>query len=258
MDALSRLGLAKYESAVYLALLEIGKSTAKNVAEHSAVPPTAVYPALKKLLGRGLIQEFEGDVALFEAISPSVGLSSFAKMRAKEIEEAADEIIPSLDAMLHSKEIFPQDQVVSLSYGSDASKNIMKNFIDKVGKSLFILGWKFRSTDGSRFHLAGIEKLIDKNVDVRLLMTTRDPHFKEMVLAFKKSGIPIRYYPVDNFSIIVCDANECKITLKNKALSQRLNIHIVDPDLSSFLNQYFLSLWKKSKPIGNILKKHSN
>ena len=98
-----------------------------------------------------------------------------------------------------------------------------------------------------------LKKLTEKNIDFRVIITGNDHGYKEMIKEMLRLNIPVRYLPIDNFSIIINDSKECKISFKNLELPERMNLKINDPDLSSFLNQYFLSLWKKAKDIRKII-----
>jgi sugar-specific transcriptional regulator TrmB len=254
MDEFKRLGLTGYETAVYTALLEHGRNDAKALSEYSKVPPTAVYPNLKSLIKKGLVQQLQGEVNMFEAVKPSIAIPSYLEKKAEEFSGIADGLIPKLDALMNSKEIVPKEQAVSLSYGSDASVEITKSFIYNTKKTLFILGWRFRSPGQGKLPADELKRLSRQRKDVRIIITGENPKYVELIKEFYRSGIKMKYYPIDNFSIIIKDAEECKITLKHTGTHERLNIHIKDKDFASSLNQYFISLWNKSQDIKKMLK----
>ena len=89
---------------------------------------------------------------------------------------------------------------------------------------------------------------------MRVIITGDNPKYTELIGEFHKWNIRMKYYPINNFSIIIKDCEECKITLKHSGTDERFNIHIKDRDLSLFLNQYFLSVWNKSEDIKDIMK----
>ena len=257
MEILKRLGLTGYEIAVYRTLLEHGKCAAKDIAKHSSVPPTAVYPNIRSLIEKGLAQQFVGTAGTatkFEAVPPDIALPSFAQRQAKQLQSVAQQAIPVLQELQGSGELFPQRQVVSLSYGSEASTEITKGFVASAKKSFYVLGWRFRPGKPWYIPTDFFRKLRRSKVDVRMIITGKGDKMKELIKAVQDAGIPLRYYPVDNFSVIVKDGAECKITLKNRTMDQKLNISIGDPDLSSFLGQYFLSIWEKAQPVDVLLK----
>ena len=86
MDALRELGLTKYECAVYTALLESGELSAKKVAEHSKVPPTAVYPNLLSLVEKRLVQRMKGKVSTFACIPSDQAIIAFLEEKKLELK----------------------------------------------------------------------------------------------------------------------------------------------------------------------------
>ena len=252
MEALRRLGLTSYEIAVYRALVEHGRLSARDVAKHSLVPPTAVYPNLRSLASKGMVQSIRGEgheAAYFEAIAPDVALPSFVERKNKEFSALASSALPELATLVNAKQLVPERQVVSLSYRPEASVAITKEFVRTAAKSLSVLGWRFRSSRSLHIPLADMKALVHRGVNVRIIVTGKEFQMREVVRSLVSAGIKVRYLPLDNFSIIVRDGVECKITLKRPRLAERLNIRIEDPDLAGFLGQYFDLLWKRAQPI---------
>ncbi len=245
MESLKQLGLTSYEEAIYYSLLKYGRSDARELSEYSKVPPTAVYPNLKSLVQKGLIQQFEGEISEYEAIQPSIAVKNFIEKKIDDLKELEETMVPELDHLRSEHAVLQKKQVVSLSHGVDASVAITKDFISKVKNSLFILGW--RASSAHKYTLVNELKKL-KNKDVRIILT-RTPIKQELVNAYKSSGIKVGFYPLQNFSVIIKDCCACKITLKSPEMKDRLNILIKDEDLSSFLNQYFLTIWNKSKKL---------
>ncbi len=59
LEELKKIGLSDNESKVYLALLELGSSTAQQVAEKSEVNRPTTYVQLESLMKKGLVTSFE-------------------------------------------------------------------------------------------------------------------------------------------------------------------------------------------------------
>jgi hypothetical protein len=111
------------------------------------------------------------------------------------------------------------------------------------------MGWRFERV-GDRYNiLKGYKKIIKKGIDVRIIITGNYQKNPELINAYKEAGVKLKYFLADNFSIVVLDGNECKITLKNRSLPEKYNLQINDPSLSQALNNYFLDVWKKATPI---------
>lgn len=247
MDELRKLGLNKYETAAYEILLKYGKLQAKDIASYSEVPLTAVYPNLKSLFQKGLIQEIKGKVRYFAAIKPVVGLKAFSNRKIVEINSATKVAITSLNSLTHEPKKPEKREIIAISQGLLASHETVKEFMRECKKSLYILGWRFTTSRNMYENLKHLKNLIDKGTDVKIIIISKSSKQKKLIRHYAKAGVKMKYAPFENFSIIIKDSNECKITLKNEEIGERYNLHIQSQDLAKFLNDYFLDVWKKAE-----------
>ncbi len=99
-ELLFEIGLTERESKVYIALLEIGLTTAGPIIKKSGVPNSKIYEILESLHNKGLISWIvKGKIKYFQASEPKKLLSIFEEKK-KEIEQ----LIPNLELkMLKSK-----------------------------------------------------------------------------------------------------------------------------------------------------------
>lgn len=246
---LRKLGLTKYETKIYQTLLEYSRLPVQEIAKHSGVPPTAVYPTVKKLLSLGLVQQFAGKVRTFSVAPPETALRMLIERKKSELSGVQQEVIAEAKKRFHQKEIVPRQEVLQLSLGRKASEALYKEFIGKARKSLYILGWRMYTIGDKYAWLRAYKKLIARKVDVRLLLTGQPEKQWELVDAYKKAGMRIRYVPLENFSLVVCDGRDCKITLKSKELPEKINLHLRDKDLAQAMQSYFLMTWEKAREV---------
>jgi HTH-type transcriptional regulator, sugar sensing transcriptional regulator len=246
MNTLKALGLTTYEEKVYRAAARIGRADARSISRESGVPPTAVYPNLKSLIDKGLMQKLDGEVGYFESIEPKPALSALAAKRKFAMERCLAEAISQIKKMPAAEEA---REPLNVSLGKEMSSQLFSEFAGNARKSVYILGWKFSVATRDFSLLKRILKLKNEKKDIRMITNNQAPEKNWMLRQIRKNNVPIRYYPIDNFSIIVRDSEETKITLKNPAIGDRINIHIEDKDLSTAMHDYFLSLWNKSKKI---------
>ena len=246
MEELKKLGLTGKEIAVYETLLKHGKSEAHILSDYSKVPPTAVYLNLKLLINKELVQKIEGETNIFEAIEPSIALKTLTEKRINELKDTTDEIIPRLKSLSSNvKEV--KKELAFLSHGEEASYTISQEMINNAKKSLFMIGWRFKTITHLHDFLRDFTSLIKKKIDIRIIVTDKDPKHKRLIKEYISSGIKIKYLPLENFSITVRDAKECKITFKDPQLTSKVNIRINEEGLAKYLNDYFIDLWKKAE-----------
>ena len=246
---LRRLGLTKYETKMYQALVEYGRLDAKSLSKISGVPPTAVYPNVKSLQEMGLIQHFSGKISAYEAIQPKVALPAFVEREKKKLILLQNNLIQQAENALHKKEIFPQKEVVQVSQGREASTALYSSFAKQTRKSLYILGWHMYKVRDKYEWLRVLQQLVKKGADVRILLIGTLERERGVIQAYQNAGIGMRYIPLENFSLVVRDGQECKITLKARDLPEKINVHIQDKDLSAAMQNYFLMTWEKAEKV---------
>jgi len=252
MEALKKLGLTKYEVAVYTGLLERGRCTAIELSEYSKVPPTAVYPNLKSLIRKQLVQQIKGKPSLFEPINPSISIKYLAEKRERELSQFKEEAISYAEGLTLHKTENVKKEILRLTHGKEFSREVYSQAFPRAKKTFYILGWRLEKVGDKYNLLKKFKELVKRKVDVRIILTGSLDKKWEVVKDYIEEGIKVRYLPLDNFSIFILDSVECKITLKDRALMDRFNIQILDKSLAKAMHSYFLKSWKEAKEIGKL------
>lgn len=248
MKSLRMLGLTRYETAIYKALIESGTLNAKEISEISKVPQTAVYPNLNLLMKKQLVQKINSNPSLFEILPIAQSIGNAIKRKQKILEELKEKILVETQELKKAKPE-KEKEIIKLTRGKEFSSAIYYEFMKRVKKTFFVMGWRFEKV-GERYNLLNeYRSILKKGVDVRIIVTGAHEKNKELVEAYKEAGIKLRYWPADNFSIVVIDEKECKITLKNREFIEKYNLQISDTSLSQALNLYFLDVWEKAREI---------
>ncbi|HDR72299.1 MAG TPA: TrmB family transcriptional regulator [Methanoculleus sp.] len=78
-ESLKSVGLTKYESLVYIALLRVEGATATEIHEISGVPRASVYPVLDRLIQKNLVIVSHSTPRRFRAISPEEGIDNLLR-----------------------------------------------------------------------------------------------------------------------------------------------------------------------------------
>lgn len=104
---LEDLGLNQKEIVIYLALAELGKSTAQAVAKKAGLPRTSAYGFLDSLLELGLIQREQArDTTYYQVNDPQSFLRLLDREKAKlaEKEKSISEIMTVIDTYIEGRE----------------------------------------------------------------------------------------------------------------------------------------------------------
>jgi len=102
LKVLADIGLTSGEARVYVALLELGRSTAGPVMKKSGVSPSKIYNVLDRLSGKGLVSYMlEGKTKSFRAMQPSQLLDFVeeSKEALTQKETALKNFLPQLEAL---------------------------------------------------------------------------------------------------------------------------------------------------------------
>lgn len=125
---LKNLGLSEKEGRVYLASLELGKSTVQNIAGKAKVNRATTYVIIEALMAKGLMSSFtEGKKQFFVAGSPEK-LSLLFREQAMEIQrkqEYLDKILPELKSLKQDQKEGP---VVRYFEGKEGMRAMAEEF----------------------------------------------------------------------------------------------------------------------------------
>lgn len=163
VKSLGILGLTKYESLVYLALLGLRSASATEIHEISSVPRASVYPVLTQLVQKNLVQVSGTMPKRFRAISPDKGIDHLLR----GIKAGADEAMAVLDDVYQKRldeEKGKEELIWNLS-GSEQIARRLKDLFLHAESGIRILGGDAFLT--AQF-VSGI-RLVERGVPVRII-----------------------------------------------------------------------------------------
>ncbi len=132
-------GLTKNESAVYLALLQIGKSKTGEIVHEAKVSSGKIYETLEKLADKGLVKSVtENGVKHFIANDPEA-LLDFLKEKKREMydkEKELEKVLPELKTL---KQFDEKLETVSLLKGMRGVHPLIYGCLEK-GENIRIMG----------------------------------------------------------------------------------------------------------------------
>lgn len=238
IDELRRLGLNRYEAAVYTALVRLGLSTSTKVSVESNVPYGRIYTVLQSLEKKGFVKIFGGRPKRFMAIEPRIIMNKVLDEKRKALEQnkrEAGKIIRELETVAKSETESPLE-AIRIIEGRKSYLNFSVKLHENAKK-------EWRSIHGLPFykpHLEAYKKMTERGVNARILTRTSDAAKLDV---WKKTGAHIRRISVAaRFTVI--DRKEVVLRISDPEVKGWVAIWIKSPALAATLADHFDKLWK--------------
>jgi len=241
---LSELGLTKWESQTYLALLELGATTTGPLVKKCQVPQSKIYGVLESLNRKSLASYIiKGKTKYFQATEPEI-LLSILKDKQRKIQEAMP-ILKNLQLKSKNRqntEIF------------DGTKSITTLFVDLIEKSKKGDEWLGFSTGDDDFYersqifyrKIGILRH-DAKLNVKIMNNKK--YEKDYKILYKDRWKWIK--SILKFSHLIFPAStilfQNKIIILDFTPDQESAIVITNKNLFDSYKQFYLQEWKKAK-----------
>jgi HTH-type transcriptional regulator, sugar sensing transcriptional regulator len=127
IESLKSLGLTKYESLVYIALLKLVSATASEIHEISGVPRASVYTVIDQLLDKGLVSVSQSAPKRFAAFPPEDAITRLLGHIERDAQYARDSL--SLIYLERASTGPGNEELIWNIYGIESIK---KKFIDVI------------------------------------------------------------------------------------------------------------------------------
>ena len=231
---LETLGLTSTESKLYLTLLQIGSSTAVQIAKETSIHRRTIYDNLAILIKKGLVSyKLNKGVKYFEAINPNV-LNSFLDQK----KHTLTDILPSLINLFENTQKTPQITVIE---GVEGGKSIIEEAGNQKGEVYWMGGGLF-FFDNLGFSKNFVE---EKLIKMKLKIIQPKTHGIEKKLEkFKKESykiLPSKY--ISKVGYVVYGNTVALGLIQEKGIT---TIKIVNEEFSKAFRNYFDLIWKSN------------
>lgn len=148
---LKKLGFSDKSATVYIALLRLGPSSVRSLAEEVGLNRGSTYDALKWLQEHGLVTLYDQSSKQHFVASPPDTLTALLKEQQETINRTSmqlEQYISELQALHHRGDVRP----VARYYGADELKEILEDILSVTAASPLPL-YRVYSTAGIREYL---------------------------------------------------------------------------------------------------------
>lgn len=245
-ELLREIGLTNYETRVYLALLDLGKSTTNQILKKAELNTGKIYDILDSLSNKGFVSIVtENGVKNFSPADPQ-RIYQYIEKKKETVnlyEKSLDEFIPKILEKINNKkenikiEIFTGNE----GYKTASLKEIRRY---KEGAKLYVLGVltekKYPKIVHS-FYMENVQpKRVLKNVKVRKIFSEEARKEKQYIekgsqIKYIQYSSPITMNIIGDLTILEIFSSEIiMIAIESKEIAQ------------SFIDQFEL-IWKLAK-----------
>ncbi|MCM2326210.1 MAG: hypothetical protein NDI94_07120 [Candidatus Woesearchaeota archaeon] len=222
LSILEESGLTRNEANVYLHLLKLGNSSAKNITRLTNMHRTSVYGCLQRLHKKGLVSMItKEDKIHFEAADPVKFLSLI-----KERESKLRLILPKLSAIRQQR--FYTQHEIQYFKGKQGLKTVFEDILN-TGEDYLGWGPDERIEEILKvYFLHYIKKRKQKNIHAKLIYYEKSRGKKHT----KNPLLNVRYFPDasysetahrvygDNVAIVLLEDDPLTVLIRNSSIAE--------------------------------------
>lgn len=240
IDLLRKVGLNKYETQAYLALLNFGSSTAFKISKKSSVPYGRIYDSLNELVYKGFVEVVPTKPKKYNPVPASTAIKGLLDEQFNNLEKLRGEVDKEVKKF---KKRVREDVSVSVNEGK---KNFAKAVVEHLNyeKEFWATSEEFlleKKYPALRRHI----KLGENN---RFVLVDINKSEKGRIAEVISEGLKVRHYPLENIRLLVSDRELVTISIQEQG-SAWTNIHIKNKSLGKALTKMMRTIWKNSKKI---------
>ncbi len=239
---LKEIGLTKWESQTYIAVLELGSTTTGPLVKKSLIPQSKIYGVLDSLTEKGLVSYIiKGKIKYFQAVNPKRILQLF-----KEKENQMEKMLMQLE-----QKQTQDTQSVELFSGMKAIKMMFIGMVESIKEKEewygFSKGETVKNPEIEDFYeWWGTQKKI-RNINDHLLISLKNK--KNFEKSIEKDSLKIvkkitRYSSISFPGDVAIFKNQVVILNWQENPSAIL---ITNANLAQEYKDFFLGLWKLAK-----------
>ena len=243
---ITELSFTKYDSQVYLTLLNLGPSPARTISKRTGIAKNKVYESLIRLAERGYIGSLDLTPRIYKIINTE-------KLQ-QDIEEKQETISKMQIAVNKLQEMIKhgiknEQDIATVMKGKDQIIRMLQFASEKSQKYIYSF------SGGFNYHPRSarlVKSAIRRGVDVRFLIHKVKGR-ENIIKKWKDLGAKVRFFPKDEQRSIrfsSMDEKLGRITIGRPQISDYedyLSFWIESPAFSVMLKEHFLEKWKQSK-----------
>lgn len=244
-EELKLLGLNNIDIKVFLTLLELGESSASEIAHKAEIPRTSIYDILERLEDEGLANHIIKDFRKYFSASEPESIVKDLEYKKNKIKE----ILPELEKIKNST---PEEKTKTEVYeGKKGIQSILNSILEE--KEIFVIGASRKTQEVLPYFIDIWHKeRMKRKIKVKIIYNDsenikrelRKPEIKKLLGT--KTNWEYRFLHTDYLSPVMTVIFGSKVALINWVKTPSAII-IQNKDIAETYKQYMLNLWRISK-----------
>jgi len=235
-EILEDIGLTGAEIKVFIALLELGSSSAGKVVEKSGLQNAVVHRAFHSLAEKGLITYvFEGRSKQYQSIEPKLLLGFLDEKKAK-----LEQILPELEAKRNLQSVQSKARIF---YGIRGVKEMLSLTIESDSTGYFAYGGAQKSDEllGTHFWAMHHKKRIARKIQGKLLFHLSLKWWGDKLITLPKTEVRYTKKEFEDLTETVISGNKVAIVIY---LDKPFGFLIEEVEAANSYRKFFEILWK--------------
>jgi sugar-specific transcriptional regulator TrmB len=252
VQTLQNFGLGEYESKVYVTLAFLGNAKAAEISSESNVPQSKIYETLESLIGKQLVEVFDGRPKEFRAMAPEFVLKGLVKEREEQLKELKERALTIRGLLRPVK----KDDIVEGVWVQKGEKyrevmNRLAELLDKAEEYVYAITRDFSYTSSYRQSILKCKRRGIKIHIIAMGKLSEENYYK--VKWYLANGIALRVFDAKvHPRIMVVDGKEMSMRLDQNPLKHKFGFHSIwsqDPSLVSMIDAYMKNMWKQASEV---------
>lgn len=240
-EALIKIGLAKNEAKVYLAMLKLGSASVTEISKKANIDRTLIYGVLEKLIEKGLVSSVvKINKKNYEAAAPEKILDLI-----KEKEEVLNKVLPELRREYKSRK---KRQDVHNFKGKNGVRNILGIMLEsaKPKKEYLLFGATGKTQELLPYYVPQFHmKRISLGIKLKIIFSKDS---KKRALEVKKLKLTeVKLLPSEYMTPTAISIAGNKIAIILWSIENPLGVIIENEEIADDFRKYFNLLWKIAK-----------
>jgi HTH-type transcriptional regulator, sugar sensing transcriptional regulator len=239
------MSFTKAETAVYLALLELGSTTTGPIIKKADIPQGKVYVLLDKLLTKGIITyTLISGTKHFQAKNPTTLIPWFELME-KNMLEKKNKLMQLMPELVGKYTSSKYEKQVEIYEGFNGMKSLYMQILDKTDAMLIIGGTSSIPSLLEDFFMSWHKERINKKIHIKFIYNKERKKFAQNRESMKFTEVRYLDLPVSpSWTTIFEDYVIIVTVIDIKNITCFL---IKDKGVSNTQRDYFNALWKQAK-----------